>query len=73
MQTVIKMAHYELQTDLSTETYSDINEFIPIFRSVARDHMACYQFYVITKDCISINSYCPSLKRARFRLSEKKH
>lgn len=73
MQIVIKMAHYQLQTDLNTETYSDIiNELMPIFRSVTRGHMACYQFYVITKVCIRIHSYCLSSKRAGIRLSEKK-
>lgn len=42
MQTVIKMAHYELQADLSTETHSDIiSDLMPIFRSVTRGHMAC--------------------------------
>lgn len=44
------MAHCKLQTDLSTETYSDIlNELMVIFRSVCRGHMTCYQFGVITK------------------------
>lgn len=42
MQTVINMAHYELQTDLSAETHSDIiSDLMPIFRSVTRGHMAC--------------------------------
>lgn len=71
MQTVIKTAHYELQTDLSTHT-NIINELMPIFRSVSRGHMACYQFYVITKVCIRIHLYCLSLKRAGIRLSMEK-
>lgn len=44
------MAYYELQTDLSTETQSDIKNYLmAVFRSVCRGHVACYQFYVITK------------------------
>lgn len=64
-------AHYELQADSNTEVYSDIiNESMPIFRSAARGHMACYQFYVIAKVPIRIHPGCLSFKRTANRLRE---
>lgn len=62
-------AHYELRAHSNTEAYSDIiNESMPIFRSVARGHMACYKFYVIAKVRIRIHAGCFSFKRTGSRL-----